>query len=125
MLCLRTHFWHDDIRSRIKEPIQWYDSHGVPRYATFTPDCCSNPYALEVVPIEIACRHCNKHFQVEMNNGPVGEVARLANEIESGRINYGEPPNHGCPGDISNSEALKILEYHDRRSGEEWKRQTL
>jgi len=72
--------------------------------------------------MEIACRHCNAHFQVEMQSGPIGEATRLATEIETGRINYGEPPCHDCPGDKVNSQAIKILGYYVR-AGEEWKRE--
>jgi hypothetical protein len=117
------HSYHD-IRSRIAEPVQWYDAQGVPRYASFTPDESSNPYAAEVVLIEIACRHCQAHFQVELHNGPTGESTRLAQEIKSGRISYGEPPNHACPGDTVNSAAVKVLQYCVRRSGQAWSRET-
>jgi hypothetical protein len=61
---------------------------------------------------------------VQLHNGPVGHAARLASEIKSGRIAYGEPPNHDCPGDVLTSKPLRILEFYARQSGQEWKRET-
>lgn len=113
-----------DIRARIPERIQWYDSHGVPRYTPFTPDDCPDPYAVEVVLMEIACQHCDGRFNVEVHNGPVGDASRLAKEVGSGRITYGEPPVHDCPGDLLHSQPLRTLQFYMRRSGEEWKRET-
>jgi hypothetical protein len=96
----------------------------VPRYTPFTPGECPSPYAVEVVLMEIACQHCHRRFQVELHNGPVGDASRLAKEVKSGRVNYGDPPHHDCPGDMVNSEPLRIVEFHMRRSGEDWKRDT-
>ena len=111
-----------DIRTRIPEPIQWHDSQGVPRYAAFTPEHCPDPYAVEALLLEIACQHCRRHFTVEMHNGPVGDASRLASEVRSGRINYGDPPSHDCPGDKVTSTPIRVLTFYMRQSGGGWKR---
>ena len=113
-----------DIRIRIPEEIQWHDYHGVPRYTPFSPNDCPEPYAVEVLLMEIACQHCGKHFNVQLHNGPLGDAARLASEVKSGRIAYGEPPPHHCAGDVVTSRPLRILEFYMRQSGQEWKRDT-
>jgi hypothetical protein len=115
---------YQDIQARIPEQAQWHDAHGVPRYTSFSPYDCPDPYAVEVLLMEITCQHCGREFNVEVHNGPVGDAGRLAKQITSGRITYGEPPHHDCPGDLLHSKSVRILRYHMRRSGDEWMRET-
>lgn len=119
---------YEDIRSRIPEEPQWWDEHGVPRYAPFHPRHCANIYADEAVLLLIACQNCRALFRVAMSFHSVPRRAEvglvLAEHIKNGTIHYGDPPNTGCcdPGASMNCEDLAVLEYW-RRSKFEWERE--
>lgn len=110
---------YEDIRSRIAEAPQWFDSHGVPRYAAFHPKLSPNIYARQVVLLEIACQSCGERFRVEMHSCHMDQVMKrptLIEAIEGEFIHYGDPPIHGdgCAGNTMNCEDLRVLEFWKR-----------
>ena len=85
-----------DITERIAEPPKWWDEHGVPRYAEFSPYLVANIYAEEVVLVEIACQACRSLFPVAFSSqggaGPREDGRSLADNIRSGEIHYAIRP---------------------------------
>jgi hypothetical protein len=109
---------YDDIRSKIAEPPQWWDENAVPRYCTFTPDSTANIYADEVVMAEITCQSCGRPFRVAFAQDSMAryarpDKARLADDIRTKALHYGDPPNVWCcsAGPTMNSEPRRVLEY--------------
>jgi hypothetical protein len=52
---------YHDIRSRIADPILWWDENGVPRYREFKPQECG-VYDVVVALVEVACQACLERF---------------------------------------------------------------
>jgi len=130
---------YKDIRKRIKDPILWFDSNGVPRYDKFNPDMCPNIYADEVILMEIACQDCREKFNVEMHWSTSDKIfgrssTSLSECIKSGNLpHYGDPPRHSrdeddesyyCTGVTMNCEDIKVIEYwyRDESTKHDWKR---
>ena len=107
---------YDDITSRIKESVSWYDQNGTPRYGKFTPEACPNIYSNQVVLLRIACQRCGYEFLVEMHAG-------FFEELHPKKLHYGDPPFHSCIGDTMNCEEMKVVEVW-YRDGFEWKRKS-
>jgi len=42
---------YDDIRSRIKDAIRWWDDNGVPRYCDFSPEECGVYESIDPFPV--------------------------------------------------------------------------
>jgi len=119
---------HDypDITSRIKDPVLWYDTHGVPRYDSFTPSLCPDIYANEVALMEIACQACGDRFPVELHNSLLMILRngkKLSDKVRDNSIHYGDPPIHGggCSGNTMNCDDLRIIEFW-RRDRFDWTR---
>jgi len=97
------HQSYEDITSKVPEAPQWWDQHGVPRYAPFAPRLCS-VYATQAVLLEIACQYCAMRFQVALD----GDVLNpLGNPLT---LRYGDPPRHDCVGDSMACDNLRIVE---------------
>lgn len=120
---------YTDITERIAERPRWWDENGVPRYVEFEPHWAANIYAVEVVLLEIACSCCWEVFAVALSGQ--GGARReekglgLADNIRSGEISYGDPPNYGnCrSGPATSCFNLRVLQYWRRREGwREWSR---
>lgn len=128
---------YDDIVSRIADPILWYDEHGVPRYAPFTPDLKSDIYADEAALVEVVCQECRRAFFVccsraeDDNRRPVPVAERI--RANDDRL-YGDPPCHttdiecqtgmeSCrAGHTMNSIAVRVVEYWSRAATMQWGR---
>jgi hypothetical protein len=118
---------YDDIISRIKEPILWWDEHAVPRYVTFHPSEAANIYAREVALLQVDCQNCGRVFRVAMSSDMMAEALKLpllSALITSQDIHYGDPPNVGCcpGGPTMNSVPRRVLEFWRRRLTREWER---
>lgn len=101
-----------DITSRIKDPILWYDSNGVPRYDKFHPTLCPDIYANEAVLYLIKCQVCNKLFTVASTYNPWAcNPKTIYLQIRDKSLHFGDPPSHDCSGDTMNCEDIKVLEY--------------
>lgn len=117
---------YSDITDRIAEPPAWFDEFGVPRYGDFEPHKVANIYAIEVALVEIGCHGCSAHFHVAFSfhvphglEGMVGNCSSLAEAIEKGAIEYGDPPgyNHCQSGASTTCYDLRVLQYWKRPDG--------
>jgi hypothetical protein len=54
---------YDDIRSRIKDAIRWWDDNGGPRYCDFSLEECG-VYDVVVALVEVGCQACMDRFRV-------------------------------------------------------------
>lgn len=111
---------YEDITGRIDEKPSWWQEGGVPRWGEFTPQQASSIYAREVVLMEIACQSCETTFRVALCSTGHDGGERLSDQIVSGSLCYGDPPNTGCcsAGPTMSSIPRRILEYwstHDPR----------
>ena len=106
-----------DIKSRINEAPQWYDSNGTPRYAKFHPELCPNIYASRVGLFLITCQDCVEEFRVEMHSNYFSD--RVA--VPPTKWHYGDPPIHGCAGDSMNCDDRRVLEFWIKDEAHEWK----
>lgn len=121
---------YHDIRSRISDPILWWDHNGVPRYCEFRPQECG-VYDLFVALVEVGCQACREHFRVAVTfDRPsleqVGDRYMLPTAGHIGSFHYGDSPAHGDPGCVGatmNVESVRVLEFWDRTDGE-WVRRT-
>ena len=109
-----------DIRDRIAEPPKWWDEFAVPRYCDFGPRRAANIYAREAALVLIECQCCGRQFRVCMS----GRSGEIADEIRSGSLHYGDPPNvRCCPGGPSmNCIDLRVIEYWRRNKDLDWER---
>lgn len=112
---------YNDIRSRIKEEPQWFDSNGVPRYEPFSPELIPCIYANEAILYEIQCQNCEKPFMVADQRARFFEGS-IADEIMRHQVHYGDPPRHDCTGDTMNCVDIRIVEYWHRPHAGEWTR---
>ena len=117
---------------------EWWDEHGVPRFAPHSPDLCPNIYALEVVLLKISCQSCGEEFKVQMSTSSMHAVKHsmifpdlpyrdLAAQVRAGSIHYGDPPRHdyndNCGAGASmNCWDLAVLEFwvQGDRKQDEW-----
>lgn len=121
---------YGDITDRIAEIPKWWDENGVPRYVAFEPYHAANIYAVEVVLLDIACFMCTRRFQVALS-GQGGahrdeNGVSLADQIRSGEIDYGDPPNYGNCRDGASTGCLNlaVLQYWRRDTPGRWERNT-
>lgn len=49
---------YDDIVNVIDQLPWWWDEHGVPRFAEFTPTMCADPEARQAILAQVACPYC-------------------------------------------------------------------
>src|SRR3989454_3011954 len=89
---------YDDIRSRIKDAIRWWDDNGVPRYCDFSPEECG-VYDVVVALVEVGCQACMERFRVAVTFDreslrQVGERYALPTAGNIGTFRYGDPPFH-------------------------------
>ena len=118
--------YYGDILDRVGDKPLWFDEHAVPRFCKFSPRVLANIYASECVLFLITCQGCNTPFKVAMSSSKAGrvmtaartgrkveEVATLAQLIERGDLDYGDPPNMRCcaSGPTMNSVPRRVLEY--------------
>lgn len=113
---------YEDIKSRIEDPVRWYDSNGTPRYDKFSPDLCPNIYANMVVLLDIECQYCHEAFAVEMHTSSWSDRGHPPK-----KWHYGDPPIHGCVGDTMNCEDNVVMEVWVQNGGKNillgrWKR---
>lgn len=111
---------YQDIRSRIHDPILWWDDNGVPRYCEFRPQECG-VYDVVVALIEVGCQACRQPFRVavtfaESSLKRLGERYTLPTAGDIGSFHYGDPPSHshdgvGCTGNTMLSESIRVLEF--------------
>jgi hypothetical protein len=110
------HHHYKDIRERIAGEPLWFDENGVPRYCEFTPRDAANIYANQIALVLIRCQQCQREFKVafswSMNDYICGRPS-LVDEITSGSIHYGDPPNIECcpAGPTMNCDDLRVLEF--------------
>ena len=112
---------YHDIRSRISDPILWWDDQGVPRYCEFRPEECG-VYDRVVALVEVACQACREPFRVavtfdQLSLHQLGERYSLPTTGNIGSFHYGDPPAHGaeeCPGNPMNVESIRVLEFWQR-----------
>lgn len=73
---------YDDIRSRISDPIFWWDDNGVPRYCHFRPQQCG-VYDVVVALVEVACQACLERFRVAVTfeQAPIRPVSRVTSRL--------------------------------------------
>lgn len=122
---------YEDIRSRISEPPTWFDENAVPRYGEFEPNGGADIYADEVALVAIECQNCGEPFTVAISRKRSDlrrimggeEYVSIADDIRSGRLHYGDPPNTDCcpAGPTMNCEDLRVLQYW-KREGFDWTR---
>lgn len=107
------HRRYHDILSRIAEDPSWWQQGGVPRYGAFEPDA-AGIYARELALVRIACQFCRTPFVVLIENS--AQERRIAKEIRSKTLAYGDPPNIGCcdEGLPSNTVTVRVIEYWAR-----------
>lgn len=94
----------------------WYDAHGVPRYATFEPRMLG-VYDHFAVLAKIGCQGCDETFLVGEGKGHM-DVAWWEDDprlpvLEDLAVNYhyGDPPRHGgCMGETMGSFAVEMVE---------------
>ena len=111
---------YKDITNRLGPP-KWWDEAGVPRYCNFSPQLTNNIYATEVAYLEIACQRWAWRFTVVLSWGAMSEVhdiPRLSQQIVSGIVDYGDPPNTECclSGPTMNSIPLIVVEFWRRNT---------
>lgn len=121
---------YQDIIKRLGAP-KWWDEAGCPRYTRFHPHFCNDIYARQAVLMEIKCQGCGQRFKVALSwpGSLVRSMAGLLDEelkerAEKKGLHYGDPPDNGCcpAGPTMNSIALKVLQFWERESVGEWKR---
>lgn len=109
-----------DIRDRIADPPKWWDEFAVPRYCDFVPRQAANIYASEAALVLIECQACGTSFRVCMS----GRGTQVADEIRSGELHYGDPPNVQCcaSGPSTNCVDIRVIEYwrRGRETNFEW-----
>jgi hypothetical protein len=99
----------------------WYDHNGVPRYCLFHPEHCGI-YAKYVAFLYIGCQVCDKRFYVACEHSLLEK--NLPTFPSHGTVqdfDYGDPPQHGCSGDASNSISRRIEQFWVR-DGAQWER---
>jgi hypothetical protein len=120
---------YEDIRSRITDPILWWDDNGVPRYCEFDPSRCGIYDAVAAL-IEVACQACGKGFLAAVTYDrrtlqELGDAYQRPTPGHVGSFHYGDPPAHrseGCAaGDTMNVESVRVLQFWEREAGE-WRR---
>lgn len=141
---------YSDITSRLGTPL-WYDYNGAPRYEEFHPDLCG-VYDSYVAYLEVACQSCGKKFLVtsevdtiDSKKGnfylpippPSDEEERKVKEVvekldddkvspwhQIGSFHYGDPPSHDdcLTGSTMNAIPMRIVEFWERVSSFDWKR---
>ncbi len=120
---------YEDIRSRISDPVLWWDDNGVPRYCEFHPSRCGI-YDAVVALVEVACQACGKRFLVAVTlDGhaleELGDRYRRPTHGDIGSFHYGDPPSHRAEGcladDTMNVESVRVAEFWEREAGE-WRR---
>lgn len=112
---------YHDITDVIKEPAQWYDEHGVPRFCEFHAQRTANIYASEAALIEVTCQGCGRAFHVAVSADRLGfdpERVSLADQIRARSVHYGDPPNVFCcpAGPTMNAVPMRVLQYWRRGS---------
>ncbi|MDR6294453.1 hypothetical protein E9232_007007 [Inquilinus ginsengisoli] len=115
----RFELYHDyrDIRSLTKQSPKWFDEKRVPRYCDFHPNMAANIYAKQAALVLISCQSCDSVFSVCITGITNTESQRLgkslADELQDGTLDYGDPPNIGCcsPGPSMTSVPRRILQY--------------
>lgn len=112
------HSSYDDITSRIKDPVLWWDNGGVPRYDKFHPDACPCIYSRTVVLLRIMCQSCHEQFDVEMHSDVFNRMGPPKN------LHYGDPPRHKCrgAGEVENCIDIAVLEVWTKGDSYEWGR---
>lgn len=107
------HHHYADIRNRIDEEPRWWDEYGTPRYCEFGPHETADIYRAEACLLLIQCQNCGRTFQVCMSWSPWEGEPSLAQQVESRRIHYGDPPNVGCcaAGATMNCIDVRVLEF--------------
>jgi len=123
---------YDDIKKRIKDPVIWYDTNGVPRYDKYHPSMNPNIYASESILYKIKCQACKEEFIVQDDwHEWVGNKRDISfsqlfeeqiNNTGSIDFHYGDPPIHCCVGDTMNCEDIELLEFWYRDNIRDWKR---
>jgi hypothetical protein len=116
---------YTDITERIPETPLWWDEHGVPRYIDFAPYRVANIYAVEVVLLDVACYMCRRRFHVALSGqggaAPNENGVTLADQIRSGEIDFGDPPNYlNCHGAATSCLNLAVLQYWRRPFAGNW-----
>lgn len=114
-----------DILSSVAAPPKWFDENAVPRFCDFAPDECADIYANECALVRIECQACEREFDVAISRdrASAGAFGVLADQIRSGFLGYGDPPNVECcpAGPTMSSETRRILQYW-RRDRFDWVR---
>jgi hypothetical protein len=120
---------YEDIRSRISDPILWWDDNGVPRYCEFHPSRCGI-YDVAAALVDVSCQACGRRFLVAMTMDrsalqKLGDAYRRPSHGDVGSFRYGDPPSHrheGCAaGDTMNVEGVRVVQFWEREAGE-WRR---
>lgn len=113
---------YEDILKRIKDPIQWFDDRGTPRYDLFYPTLVPDIYANEALLLKIRCAGCEKAFLVGLSRSSFYSGSRFRDNLQC--VGYGDAPIHGCSGDTMLSDAIRVVEYwaKDEATGHEWQR---
>lgn len=119
---------YDDIYSRIKDPIKWFDEMAVPRYCDFHPAKLANIHANQVVLFLLACQYCEAKFNVAYSTNRYNEypIADLVVNSSIKEINNSfytpDPPNTNCcdTGLSMTTDVLDILEIW--KMTDEWKK---
>jgi hypothetical protein len=109
---------YDDILERIQEEPKWWDEHGVPRYAVFTPGR-AEVYVDECCLLRITCQNCGTDFDVCLSRSR-HDPPSLAELIETRVLAYGDPPNSGCcnAGSTMSAVPRRVLQYWNRVRGD-------
>lgn len=111
-----------------KEPI-WYDDHGVPRYAPFSPRLLSTVYAHQCALMEVQCQSCNRTFLVGIDlEHRRGQPSTAQIITEEALPHYGDAPFHGagghpqCGGTTMCAITTKVLQLWGRnaQTGHDW-----
>lgn len=110
---------YEDIRSRISDPVLWWDDNGVPRYCEFQPQKCG-VYDIVVALVEVACQACLERFRVAVTFDQTsvrerGDRYAIPTAGDVGSFHYRDPPSHNeCVGNTMNVEAVRVLEFWER-----------
>lgn len=108
-----------------RDPPQWWQDEGVPRFCAFAPGQVSDIYCDEAALVAITCQGCGTPFKVAFTSGSMDQVRALmadrpfrslADLIRERALHYGDPPNAECcaAGPTMNSEPRRVLEYWRR-----------
>jgi hypothetical protein len=120
---------YEDIRSRITDPILWWDDNGVPRYCEFDPSRCGI-YDDVAALVEVQCQSCGRRFLVavtydRLTRQQLGDAYRRPARGDIGSFHYGDPPSHGregcAAGDTMNVESVRVVQFWEREPGG-WRR---